>query len=205
MITEWAAHHGIPVEAVGLENDPDFELPEGPVDLAESPETLGWTKHTQVCVFAVPLDPAYEAPDENVGDGENADAVATAAVGEEQGSTKRAKRKSCAAAASAAEQKPEKVSKKAVPSSASLATAAAVADLAPSLQSRYRNYDGSNLPGLDEPIEYLQENPKKVGTAGHDRYEKYKGAKTFTEALSLGSAKGDLKHDWMKGYIKCLS
>eukprot|EP00929_Paragymnodinium_shiwhaense_P053642 TRINITY_DN26869_c0_g1_i4.p1 TRINITY_DN26869_c0_g1~~TRINITY_DN26869_c0_g1_i4.p1 ORF type:complete len:243 (+),score=46.82 TRINITY_DN26869_c0_g1_i4:239-967(+) len=67
---------------------------------------------------------------------------------------------------------------------------------------RYPAYDGSSAPQAEEAIAYEQENPKQVGTAGWERYEKYKSARTPTEALALGAAKGDLKHDWKKGFYK---
>jgi hypothetical protein len=57
-------------------------------------------------------------------------------------------------------------------------------------------------PGADEPIAFQQENPKRVGTNGWTRYEKYKTAKTGKEALALGAAKGDLMYDWKKGFFK---
>ncbi|CAK9028019.1 Poly(A) RNA polymerase GLD2-A [Durusdinium trenchii] len=57
-------------------------------------------------------------------------------------------------------------------------------------------------PGLDEPIEFLQVNPKKAGSTSFDRYEKYKMGKTVREALALGAAKGDIAYDWPKGFFK---
>lgn len=67
---------------------------------------------------------------------------------------------------------------------------------------RYKGFDGAGAPTGEETVVYNQDNPKKVGTEGWTRYEKYKVATTPNEALSLGSAKGDLKHDWMKGFYK---
>mmetsp|Transcript_45387 Transcript_45387/g.84667 ORF Transcript_45387/g.84667 Transcript_45387/m.84667 type:complete len:194 (+) Transcript_45387:135-716(+) len=58
------------------------------------------------------------------------------------------------------------------------------------------------VPDLEEPIEFLQDNPKKAGGAPFERYEKYKVAKTIKEALSLGAAKGDIQFDWQRGWFK---
>ncbi|CAE7490510.1 papd4-a [Symbiodinium natans] len=58
------------------------------------------------------------------------------------------------------------------------------------------------IPGPDDPIEFLQQNPKKAGGKGFDRYEKYKSARTITEAMSLGAAKGDIQFDWQRGWLR---
>jgi len=50
-------------------------------------------------------------------------------------------------------------------------------------------------------IRYLRPNPKTAGCAAHSRYEKYMHAKTIAEALSLGSAEGDLLHDLKQGFL----
>lgn len=57
-------------------------------------------------------------------------------------------------------------------------------------------------PRDDDPIEYVQESPKRQGTAAYDRYEKYKKAKTPNEAMALGAVKGDIAHDFKHGYMK---
>jgi len=53
-----------------------------------------------------------------------------------------------------------------------------------------------------DPVKFEQTNPKKAGTSAWDRYEKYKVAKTRSEALALGAAKGDISHDISKGFCK---
>eukprot|EP00931_Biecheleriopsis_adriatica_P032164 TRINITY_DN18796_c0_g1_i1.p1 TRINITY_DN18796_c0_g1~~TRINITY_DN18796_c0_g1_i1.p1 ORF type:complete len:176 (+),score=44.80 TRINITY_DN18796_c0_g1_i1:240-767(+) len=58
--------------------------------------------------------------------------------------------------------------------------------------------------GGDEPIEFLQANPKKPNSATWTRYEKYKAAKTMNEAISLGAAKGDIREALQKGWCKKL-
>ena len=50
-------------------------------------------------------------------------------------------------------------------------------------------------------IELRQENPKKVGSKSHARYEKYKTATTVQQLLSLTS-RADLVNDYERGYIK---
>lgn len=60
----------------------------------------------------------------------------------------------------------------------------------------------TSAPGLEEPIQFLQTNPKKAGGTSFHRYEKYKHAKTVKEALALGAAKGDIAYDWKQGFFK---
>jgi len=61
---------------------------------------------------------------------------------------------------------------------------------------------GDACPLDNEPIAFVQTNPKTKGKTSWDRYEKYKAARTPKEALSLGAAKGDLLHDFKKGFMK---
>jgi len=65
---------------------------------------------------------------------------------------------------------------------------------------------GGNVGPLkeDDRIEYSQDNPKKAGSDSYNRYEKYKKAQTVKEALELGAAKGDITHDFKRGFIKRL-
>lgn len=66
----------------------------------------------------------------------------------------------------------------------------------------------SSVPaGEDDPIEFQQANPKKISAkqgSPYDRYEHYKAAKTMREALHLGAAPGDLKHDFDRGFLRVL-
>jgi hypothetical protein len=50
-------------------------------------------------------------------------------------------------------------------------------------------------------IRLQQENPKRAGAKAHDRYQKYKKAKTVEEALGLGAYKGDLLFDLKAGFL----
>jgi len=54
-------------------------------------------------------------------------------------------------------------------------------------------------------IRVQRDNPKTPGSAAHSRYEAYKSAKTVGEFFRLGAARGDLKHDSEKGFLKMLS
>mmetsp|Transcript_70111 Transcript_70111/g.198737 ORF Transcript_70111/g.198737 Transcript_70111/m.198737 type:complete len:285 (+) Transcript_70111:2-856(+) len=56
-----------------------------------------------------------------------------------------------------------------------------------------------------DAIEFNQCNPKKAGSLAYDRYEKYKLAHTFNEALQLGACKGDLAYDKKKGFLKVVT
>eukprot|EP00931_Biecheleriopsis_adriatica_P104372 TRINITY_DN79056_c0_g1_i1.p1 TRINITY_DN79056_c0_g1~~TRINITY_DN79056_c0_g1_i1.p1 ORF type:complete len:303 (+),score=62.43 TRINITY_DN79056_c0_g1_i1:36-944(+) len=50
-------------------------------------------------------------------------------------------------------------------------------------------------------IRFKQDNPKRSGSAAHERYEKYKVATTVAEAVELGAWTGDLSHDQKQGYL----
>lgn len=52
---------------------------------------------------------------------------------------------------------------------------------------------------LEGPLCFKQENPKRSGTKAHERYEKYKAAKTVEEALALGASRGDITNDIKAG------
>lgn len=59
------------------------------------------------------------------------------------------------------------------------------------------------LPGHTK-IAFVQANPKKAGSSAHDRYEKYKVAKTVDEAMTLGALRGDITNDVKVGYCTML-
>ena len=69
-------------------------------------------------------------------------------------------------------------------------------------KSRGEEGNDGPTPGEHEPIEYDQTNFKRPGSSGHERYEKYKKAKTIKEALELGAFRGDIKYDWQRGFYK---
>jgi len=47
-----------------------------------------------------------------------------------------------------------------------------------------------------------EHNPKKPGSASHERFARYKDGMTVKEALDVGLLRGDLDNDHAKGYIK---
>ena len=51
-------------------------------------------------------------------------------------------------------------------------------------------------------VEFQPNNPKRVGSASHTRYELYKGATTVGEARDAGMQSMDLKLDIDKGFAK---
>jgi hypothetical protein len=51
------------------------------------------------------------------------------------------------------------------------------------------------LPTGSDPLDFLQDNPKKEGAASRARYELYKAAKTVSEFFSLGGTNADLAWD----------
>ena len=61
--------------------------------------------------------------------------------------------------------------------------------------------DKSFSPTHETPIEFKQENPKKKGCKAYNRYQEYKTAKTYGDALKLGMTKADYRHDLKAGYI----
>lgn len=56
-------------------------------------------------------------------------------------------------------------------------------------------------PNDETPIEFKQENPKKKGCKAYNRYQEYKTAKTYGDAIKLGMTKADYRHDLKAGYI----
>merc|ERR1712136_22670 len=78
---------------------------------------------------------------------------------------------------------------------------AAPAPSPPAAKSATTGGSDGPMPGDEEPI-VEQENPKKKGAAAHIRYEKYKAAKTPREAMALGASKGDVGHDFKKGFMR---
>lgn len=46
-----------------------------------------------------------------------------------------------------------------------------------------------------------KENPKREGSASHDRFELYRKAKTVQQFLDAGGTTGDIRHDEKAGHI----
>jgi len=53
-------------------------------------------------------------------------------------------------------------------------------------------------------ITFVQENPKRAGTKAHERYEKYKMAKTVEEAVRSGALRADVTNDMKMGFCKAV-
>ena len=53
-------------------------------------------------------------------------------------------------------------------------------------------------------ITFDQSNPKRGGTASHQRYELYKKGRSIREALELGMTPADLKHDLLNNFARYL-
>jgi len=54
---------------------------------------------------------------------------------------------------------------------------------------------------LKRKVQFVQKNPKVNGSLAHQRYEKYKKAKTLQEFLDLGGFQGDFHNDRKHGYV----
>ena len=65
----------------------------------------------------------------------------------------------------------------------------------------HSNITWSYSPTAETPLEFKQKNPKTQGRAAYNRYEEYKTAKTYGEAIKLGMWKADFRHDLNQGYI----
>ena len=68
--------------------------------------------------------------------------------------------------------------------------------------------EGSQETAFDLPVEtkinYQQNNPKKIGSQTHYRYEIYKKSKTVKDAKDKGSTAADFREDRKKGYVQIL-
>lgn len=60
------------------------------------------------------------------------------------------------------------------------------------------------LATVTKPIRLSQENQKRKGSASHERYEKYKVARTVAEFVKLGGQPGDLIFDFRAGFLRYL-
>jgi len=60
---------------------------------------------------------------------------------------------------------------------------------------------GAGPSGFDK-IVFQQDNPKAPKGTAFARYEKYKVATTVDDALRRGAALGDVKFDFLKGFLK---
>merc|ERR1719420_1968170 len=54
---------------------------------------------------------------------------------------------------------------------------------------------------MDEPCACNQENPKRKETKSWAAYEAYKGGATLRGMVDLGASKGNIAHDFARGYV----
>lgn len=120
-----------------------------------------------------------------------------AAVAEPQ----QAQAKEVAPASASAPAKAVMQAKAPVPAKAHQAAAPAKAAAAKST-AWIRTRGVGKPPAGDDSIEFESPNPKNATSNSGIRYGLYMKAKTVAEALSLGAAKGDIKNDWDKGYLR---
>mmetsp|Transcript_68543 Transcript_68543/g.150799 ORF Transcript_68543/g.150799 Transcript_68543/m.150799 type:complete len:258 (+) Transcript_68543:33-806(+) len=206
---KWANMHQVPENSVGFEwKGEELELQKTAADYSFSPseqvELLCFPKTEE---FMEPVEPTKAdvvvATSASVGR-KKADAAKNSRPEQDQGVTEGSnKRKREASSAEAKSEKAEtsKVEKKRPrdPRGAGKENAPKVAK--PS-SAKGSGGEKTSAPGLEEPIQFLQTNPKKAGGTSFHRYEKYKHAKTVKEALALGAAKGDIAYDWKQGFFK---
>lgn len=206
---KWANMHQVPENSVGFEwKGEELDLQKTAADYSFSPseqvELLCFPKTEE---FMEPVEPTKAdvvvAKSASVGR-KKADAAKNSRPEQDQGVTEGSnKRKREASSAEAKSEKAEtsKVEKKRPrdPRGAGKENAPKVAK--PS-SAKGSGGEKTSAPGLEEPIQFLQTNPKKAGGTSFHRYEKYKHAKTVKEALALGAAKGDIAYDWKQGFFK---
>ncbi|CAJ1344449.1 unnamed protein product, partial [Effrenium voratum] len=194
---KWATFHQVPESSVGL------ELKGKELDLQKSPADYSLDTNAQVELLCFPKEEDFMEPQAEASRGERrrnrekarpeATSKPEKAKEEPEAKEKEAKGKKRRAEV--------KVENKAEPKKRERAGAKAeTAKPSRAGGGLVENQDG--MPGFEEPIEFLQTNPKKAGATSFDRYEKYKMAKTIKQALALGAAKGDIQYDWKKGYFK---
>lgn len=209
LVQRWAEDHGVPVEAVAC-----ADISGCPLDLRHAPAALGWSGKDKVHIMAYPVDIAYaevlaepSVASGPAGEREPSPCVAPGSAPAPPAPARGRGRRPAPVADVAPSSTPAKATRKAAAADAPAGAPAEKAFAAGAEPcgrgaKRYKDFDGSDPPKGETPVVYLQDNPKQRGSAGWERYEKYKFAKTPTEALALGSAKGDLVHDWRKGYYR---
>jgi len=195
---QWASAHGLEVAAaaVGFE---DFGGKE--VDLQRTPAELGWICGTVVHLSAVPVVARYAA-------GSATDPVPSTEVSSTKAPSTEARSTEVASTTQPpkrARTKPPKVAavRAAISDEAAKETCSSTpprsSEPATPVLTRSGNSGASND---DEPIVFQSDNPKRAGSAPHERYEKYKVAKTRREALQLGASRSDISYDFKKGFLK---
>lgn len=226
-VDKWVASHG-----GDLIKSACLEYPEeaGAIDLVQTPLQLGWKAgDPERILWVVPGDPSQEAKPVPIQEATAAEAskkpqVSAAAAADEVSKDPPAKKKQANAAE--ASKKPQASAAEAEVPKDSPAEASGNRAEAPETKKRQQaekedtpkkrakaaaakpTAKATPAPGTgavptgDDPIEYVQPNPKRAGTASGDRYALYMTARTVNEALALGAAPGDIPHDFKKGLLK---
>lgn len=210
----WAVAHELPVESVGFteleeEQDPTTSHSSSwqPLDLAATPAGLGWSARPGRAprrLAAVPLLHDFaEAPNvRQTRQSAKNEALVLGVDASASGAARRGRKRAAEIEVAASGAKRASPAGPKRSGGACIAKDGGSAAAAAHAGGRYAGFAGDPLPANEAQIVYQQENPKKAGTAGWTRYESYKAACTLDEALTLGAAKGDLTHDWKKGFIR---
>jgi len=216
--TQWADAHRLPAAVVGFE---DFREKE--VDLERTPAELGWDSNNIVQLQAIPVDTKFAAKTAVPVPGKTnvptsvgtkkmlASMKVDASNGLASAQTDTVV-PSTAPVPSAAPTIPRQVPKRArkkAPEGAGIreATSDGAAgeprlSMESSQLSQCSSVAVSSGSEDEELIVFESVNPKNEGSASYDRYEKYKVAKTRTQAMELGASREDIRYDYKKGFFK---
>jgi hypothetical protein len=185
---QWAEAHGVSETAVGFEDFRDTD-----VDLQQTPAELGWNSRNTVHLRAIPLDP-------NFAERSAVPSVPLAVPASKVQPPKRARTETPEAASTGVATSNVAAGKSSVsPAASPLPNTSLSVGASPPTATPAA---GSACGEDDEPIEFDLTNPKRAGTGAHERYEKYKKAKTRREAIRLGASLADIKHDLKKGFAR---
>ncbi|CAE7796374.1 URT1 [Symbiodinium sp. CCMP2456] len=192
LVQEWARAHNVSETGVALEKD-GVDL-----DLSRSASDYAW-EMDEVELYSWPTRQEYMAPEDKTLEPirmEGAQSTASSLMQVSSSTRERLESRS-----KKAEEKPAQVKSKPE-------TKKAPGAVKPKPKARSSGFktagagDKEPLPSPDEEIEFVQQNPKKAGGKGFDRYELYKKAKTIAEAMALGAAKGDILFDWERKWFR---
>eukprot|EP00933_Yihiella_yeosuensis_P069681 TRINITY_DN7649_c0_g1_i1.p1 TRINITY_DN7649_c0_g1~~TRINITY_DN7649_c0_g1_i1.p1 ORF type:complete len:269 (+),score=59.41 TRINITY_DN7649_c0_g1_i1:116-922(+) len=207
---DWAEAHNVPSHSVGLEDQSGREL-----DLSKTPSDYGWVGAIQaITLNCFPLHEEFMAPEDalppascpNRTHGKMA-APAKRATPEAEVEAPKKRAKAAATGGSSASSQVEASPKQGEPKAPKSKPVEAPKSKPVESKAKAAAPSGAVVPnsgaqpGDDEPILFVQENPKRSGSTSWDRYEAYKKGKTVKEAMQLGAAKGDILHDWKKGFF----
>jgi len=202
LVQEWARAHHVSETGVALEKD-GFDL-----DLSRSASDYAW-EADQVELYSWPTREEYMAPEDKDLEPIRTEAPQAFTVLE---GAQSAPSSLMQVSSSVRPERPETHGNKASEKPAqvkSKPTKKAPGAVKPKPKARSSGFKTAGagdkkepLPSPHEEIEFVQQNPKKAGGKGFDRYELYKKAKTIAEAMALGAAKGDILFDWERKWFR---